>query len=80
MLLGSPATLTDVDARWKCQPRTVLDAIYAGRLKAFPLRPEARRLTWRILASAVSDFESGHHCAPVKPTRRNGDDDFVEYF
>jgi hypothetical protein len=69
--------------RWRCKPHTILAEIHAERLDAFPLRPGAKRPTWRITKENVLRFERGHQHQKSKPKRRKSkrhEAGFVKYY
>jgi excisionase family DNA binding protein len=87
-----PTTVAKLAARWECKNHTVLALIHTGQLRAFKLRPGAKRPTWRIREEDVEAYERGDadefergelkkpKPKPRRQRRKHKDPSFVEYY
>jgi hypothetical protein len=74
-------TVKQLAQRWQCDQRIILAAIRSGKLRAFPLVPGAKRVTWRIPKDAVLAYESANAPqVPERPRRRRRRPDVIEFF
>jgi hypothetical protein len=68
---------------WHCKPKTIIDLIEGGELKAFNLS-SGRRPRWKIPRSAIIEFQEKRTPQPPQPLpqrkRSTKPTDVIEFF